>query len=302
MWKPRKILVPTDFSRDANRAVYYAAYFSEPYESEVILLHVVSLFEHDPNNPQHNFPNIDEVYRSLETIATEQMDQIRQDHSHVQIRKEMIRGVSPAEEIINFARENQVDLIVMGTHGRSGLSHFLLGSVAEKVIRHMHCPVMTIRYIHGDTGRAPRLKRIVVPIDFSAYSKQALGHAIELAGTFGASIEFLHVIEEQVHPSYYITGDTSIFKLIPDLRERSIAAMKEFVEKEIPDGIEHTFHVREGRAHSEIVKFAEEQDADLIVIATHGLSGLDYLLLGSTTEKVVRRSKTPVLSVRAERV
>ena len=201
---------------------------------------------------------------------------------------------------MNYAREQEVDLVVMGTHGRTGLSHFLLGSVAEKVIRHVSCPVITLRYDHGDLEAVKDIKRIVVPIDFSAYSKQALGYAVTLAKAFQATLELLHVIEDQVHPAYYVTGDTSIFNIIPDLRERSIDAMKEFVEREIPKQIEHTFHVREGRTHSEIIKFAEEQNADLIAIATHGLSGLDYLLLGSTTEKVVRKAKTPVLSVRAE--
>ncbi|RMF59560.1 MAG: universal stress protein [Calditrichaeota bacterium] len=300
MWSPHKILVPTDFSRDANRALYYAEFLSAPYESEIILLHVISLFEHDPNNPEHTFPNAEEVYQTLEAAAASQLERLHHDHRHLRLRKETVRGISPAEEILNFAAREGVDLIVMGTHGRSGLSHFLLGSVAEKVIRHMQCPVITIRYTHGNGSLPSRLKRVVVPLDFSAYSRQALNHAVALAQQHGAALALLHVIEERVHPAYYVTGDVSLFKLLPDLRERSIDAMKEFVEKEIPSGVEHTFHVREGKAHQEIVNFAEEQDADLIAIATHGLSGLDYLLLGSTTEKVVRKAKTPVLAVRAE--
>ncbi len=299
-WKPKHILVPTDFSSDANRAGYYAATMAEPWGSKVTLFHVIALFEYDPNDPSHHFPNAEEIYKSMEAAATRQMGEIHNKHKHVKFKNVMVRGISPAEEILRYAGENNVDLIVMGTHGRSGLSHFLLGSVAEKVIRHMPCPVMTIRYRDGEDDQVPSFKRIVVPIDFSAYSKQAVNYAVEIASKFDATLEFIHVIEEQIHPAYYVTGESSIFELIPDLRERSIDAMKEFVEEAIPKGLAHTFHVREGRAYQAIVKFAEEQNADLIVIATHGLSGLDYLLLGSTTEKVVRKSKTPVLAIRAE--
>lgn len=298
MWKPKKIFVPTDFSVHANRAVAYAAIVAERFQCEITLFHVIAMFEYDPNNPGYRFPNAEEVYASLEKQAGKNMQDIHDRHGAVAFKNVMTRGFSPAEEIRAYLAENAFDLVVMGTHGRSGLGHFLMGSVAEKVSRHSTCPVMTIRYKQGDEEIQPGFRRIVVPNDFSTYSKHAITRAGEFAKAFNASLQFIHVIEERVHPAYYVTGETSIFDLIPDLRERSMQAMQEFVKGQIPDGVDHTFHIREGRAHTEIVHFAEEQHADLIAIATHGLSGLDHLFLGSTTEKVIRRASIPVLTVK----
>lgn len=295
----KRILMPTDFSHNANQALHYAIMLADTFGAEVTAFHVVTLFESDPNNPSHQFPEMSEVYDSMEKAANINMKQLLADHAEVKIKYEVVRGISPAEDILNHAKTENFDLIVLGTHGRSGISRFLLGSATEKIIRHMPCPVMTIRY-HSEMLIKPQLKRIVVPLDFSAYSKQALAYATAYASKFGASLYILHVIEEQLHPAYYVTGDVSIFKLIPDLREKSHTALQQFAGKEIPKNIEHSFHIREGRAHNEIVNFGEEQDADLIVITTHGLSGLDHLLIGSTTEKVVRKAKCPVLAVKAK--
>lgn len=300
MWKPKKIMVPTDFSTGSNEAIYFAVMLAEPFASEVTLFHAISLFEADPNNPDYRFPKIEEIYAALEETASKRMDEIDRSHQKIKFRKVMVRGISPTEEIVSFAQDQKMDLIVMGTHGRSGLSHFMLGSVAEKIIRHMPCPVVTIHHPGEKKKRSyAGIERIVVPIDFSPYSKQAVETAAVVAGKFGAELQFLHVIEEQVHPSHYVTGKTSIFAFVPDLMNKSEAAMKKFVEPNLPASVQRTFHVVEGRAHTAIVEFAEQQKAGLIAIASHGLSGLEHFLVGSTTERVVRHAKIPVLAVKA---
>ncbi len=298
MWAPKKILVPIDFSEDADLAVLHAVNIGRAYDSEIILFHVISLFDNDPNNPDYRFPDVKEIYSKLEEIASDNMQQLQESHLKMNFDQVVVRGISPAEEILLYEKENKIDLIVMGTHGRSGLRHFLIGSVAERVIRNAACPVMSIRFHKESEDFKPTIKRILVPIDFSTYSRQTLGYAVDIARRFDASLEIVHVIEEQVHPSYYVAGDISIFNLIPDLREKSLAALKEFTEKVIPEEIEHTFHIREGRAHSEIARFAQDQEIDLIVIATHGLSGLEHFLIGSTTEKVIRKVNQPVLAIK----
>lgn len=300
MWKPKKIMVPTDFSTGSNEAIYFAAMLAEPFASEVNLFHAISLFEADPNNPDYRFPKIEEIYAALEETASERMDEIDKSHKNIKFRKIMVRGISPTEEIVSFAQDKKMDLIVMGTHGRSGLSHFMLGSVAEKIIRHMPCPVVTIRHPEGKEKRSyDGIKRIVVPIDFSPYSKQAVETAAVIAEKFGAELQFLHVIEEQVHPAHYVTGKTSIFAFVPDLMNKSEAAMEKFVNPSLKASVQRSFHVVEGRAHAAIVEFAEQQKAGLIAIASHGLSGLEHFLVGSTTERVVRHAKIPVLAVKA---
>ena len=184
----------------------------------------------------------------------------------------------------------------MGTHGRTGLKHMLLGSVSEKVVRLSPLPVLTI---HRSIPEF-KLKKVLVPMDFSVHSKRAADYGFWLSKSFKASIELIHVIEQDIHPSFYASGIESIFQIDKGLKNRVIDNLREFVADQLPEEIKPEFQVREGKAHKEIVEYAKENDIDLIVIATHGLSGLDYVLLGSTTEKVVRWSQSPVLTVKRE--
>lgn len=299
--KIKKILVPTDFSDNADQALAYATKIAMSGDSsEITLFHVISLFQDDPNNPALRFPNVEQLLQSLEKTALSRFNELEILHQQISINKKTVRGISAAEEIINLANSEEIDLIVMGTHGRTGLSHFLMGSVAERVIRHQPCPILTIKQSHAVRELEPILEKFVVAVDFSNYSKMALIHAVDLASVFDATLEILYVIEEQIHPAFYVTGETSLLSIFPDLREKSLRALQEYAEKEIKNKVEYSTHVREGRAYSEIINFAEEQNADMIFMATHGLSGLDHFLIGSTTEKVVRKAKTPVFTVKAE--
>jgi nucleotide-binding universal stress UspA family protein len=298
--KINKILVPTDFSDNADQALAFATKIATRFGSKITLFHVISLFQDDPNNPAFRFPDIEQLLQSMEKTALSRFQDLENRHQQISIKTKTVRGISAAEEIINFANAEEIDFIVMGTHGRTGLSHFLMGSVAERVIRHQPCPILTIKQNQAEKKLKPNLEKFVVAVDFSNYSKMALVYAVELASLFDASLEILYIIEEQIHPAYYVTGETSLMSMFPDLREKSLSALQEYAEKVIKKKIEYSTHVREGRAHSEIINFAEVQNADMIFMATHGLSGLDHFLIGSTTEKVVRKAKTPVFTVKAE--
>jgi len=298
MIKMKKILMPTDFSQNAYQALRYASVFADKFDSELTLFHVIALFQDDPNNPRHHFPDLQALYTIMDQNAIANMDQFDLHFDKLRVDKVTIRGISPAEEIVNYADSNEAALIVMGTHGRSALGHFLIGSEAEKVVRHAKCPVLSISHQEKEMYELPAIKSILVPIDFSDHSKQALQYATSLAGVFGASLDFLHVIDQRVHPAYYVMGEQSIFSIYPNLLEKSMTFLKEFVKDDIPQNVNTEFFVREGNPHSEIVNFAKNQGVDLIAMATHGLSGLEKLLIGSTTEKVVRKSDVPVLTIK----
>ncbi|NIR49055.1 universal stress protein [candidate division KSB1 bacterium] len=299
MAKIEHILMPTDFSESANQALRYGVMLADKLGSVLTLFHVICLHQDDRFSEEQHFPDLRELYGKMEKNAILKMDEFTFEYDNVQVNKLTIRGISPAEEIVNYALLNDVDLIVMGSHGRSGITHFLIGSVAEKVVRHANCPVLTVAHQKQEMYSFPKLKSILMPMDFSKYSKQALPYAFELAEIFGASLKLLHVIDQRVHPSYYVMGEQSIFRVYPDLLDKSMAKLKEFVSDEIPEHIKAQFHVREGNPYSEIVKFGKNDDIDLIVMATHGLSGLEKLLIGSTTEKVVRKADRPVFTVKA---
>ena len=112
----------------------------------------------------------------------------------------------PAEEIVRYAEHEQIDLIVMGTHGRTNMAHLLMGSVAEKVVRSAPCPVLTVPARTTPTGKTPpfKLKKILVPIDFSGISKDALPLATFLVAQFDAELILLHVVEK--FPIDYLLG------------------------------------------------------------------------------------------------
>jgi len=293
----KKILVPVDFSDCSNKALEYAILFGEKYGASLTLFHVVALFQEDVGETER--------MQELEEIVKRQEEKIRKQMSGskervtargVSVNTVVQRGINPADTILEFLDEQDFDLVIMGTHGRTGLKHVLQGSVAEKVVRLSPIPVLTI---HREVQKYD-FDDILVPIDFSAHSLKAVEYATNLAQTFNSRLYFLHVIEQEIHPSFYAAGVTSIFEIDHDLKQRVVQNMQEFVEDFLDESMTAEYVVREGKAHREIVEFAKEKGMDLIVIATHGLSGLEYLLLGSTTEKVVRWATCPVFTVKSE--
>jgi nucleotide-binding universal stress UspA family protein len=142
----RRILVPTDFSQYSQCALDYASAFAERFGSELHLLHVVN--DYYPMTPDAGLilADADHYRRAVVSAAGQEIQQLPAPGMHSTIN--VVRKVSvgqPFVEIIRYAREHEVDLIVIGSHGRSGLSHVLMGSVAERVVRKAGCPVLTVR-------------------------------------------------------------------------------------------------------------------------------------------------------------
>ncbi len=145
-----------------------------------------------------------------------------------------------------------------------------------------------------------RLKTILVPVDFSAFSNKAVDYAVAFAEQFGAEVVLLHVVEPMVYPESYVpspaAGDELNHHLIASAEER-LVKQRESVG---PEGVKVRTVARAGRPFVEICEVARETGVDLIILATHGYTGLKHVLLGSTAERVVRHAPCPVLTVRAE--
>jgi nucleotide-binding universal stress UspA family protein len=293
----KNILVPIDFSDFSDKALEYALHLAEKFSARITLFHAIVLFQDDVGEEQR-LQAYEDWAKQREDFILSQMDknQHKAKQRDIQVETDIGRGVNAADVILDYVDDHDFDLIVMGTHGRTGLKHMLLGSVSEKVVRLSPLPVATI---HRSIPEF-RLKKILVPMDFSIHSKKAADYGIWLSKTFNAGLEFIHVIEQDIHPSFYASGIESIFQIDKGLQNRVIDNLREFIADQLPENIKPEYRVREGKAHKEIVEYAKENEIDLIVIATHGLSGLDYVLLGSTTEKVVRWSQSPVLTVKRE--
>lgn len=299
MMKIKKILFPTDFSRCADQALEHAVFIAERYNAEIHVLHAVTLFNDQPGVVNDEFEETEEMIKKFEDIAEAQLNKVSDAHKEddIKIVKAQTRGISAAPVILEYASENSMDLIVMGTNGRRGLGHFFLGSVAEEIVRMSEAPVFTIR--EAKTPTPPKAKEnILVPIDFSEHSKNALLNANEIAKTYEAKIHLLHIIEETMHPAFSLTGKSSIFDLIPGIEEDCRERTEKMAEEIISSQINYEIHIKGGRAANDIIKFAKENSSDLIVISTHGLTGLEHMLLGSVTEKVVRMAHCPVFTVK----
>lgn len=300
MLNVKKILYPTDFSQCANQAFSYASYLARKFQAELHMLNAIILHDNNPHDPASLFPDIEPIHKKLLEIGHEKMDRIKESCHLVDIdvKKVIERGIAPATVILEYAQEHDIDLIIMGTHGRRGIGHFFLGSVAEEVVRFAKCSVLTVRE-KMDPQPTELLNNILVPIDFSDYAQQALSYAKVIASSYDAQLQLLHVIEQTSQPSFYESRETSIFNIMPNIKVKSREVMEQMLkETKGPEIIADT-HIIEGHAAKDIINFASSHDIDLIVIASHGLSGIEHLLLGSVTEKVVRSAPCPVFIVKA---
>jgi nucleotide-binding universal stress UspA family protein len=300
MLQLQKILFPTDFSRCAEQALAHAVFLAEKYDAEIHVLHVVTLFKDQPGILSNEITETEETIRKFEDIAEKQLNKVvdskgSDDMKIITVTK---REVSAAPAILEYVSDNDIDLIVMGTHGRRGLGHLLLGSAAEEVVRLAACPVFTIRELK-EPKPVMQVNNILVPVDFSNYSGKALAYASEIAQSYKAQLQVLHIIEETMHPAFSVTGKSSIFDLVPGIKDDSRKRAEKMIKEFVSDKVKSKVFIQGGRAASDIIKFANENSSDLIVIATHGLTGLEHMLLGSVTEKVVRMAHCPVFTVKA---
>jgi nucleotide-binding universal stress UspA family protein len=211
--------------------------------------------------------------------------------------------------ILNYADEHDIDLIVMGTRGRRSVHRTLLGSVAEEVVRRAEQPVLAVQRGEEDVRAVtppPPIERILVPVDFSDHAREALRHAYALAALYDAGLDLLHVTEPDLHPAFYGDGLDETYDL--EKEQKAEEALHAFYEEVTPpagsegkllDRSTMEAHVAAGRPAAEILRFAEEQGSDLIVMSTHGLTGLQRFMMGSVAEKVVRHVSVPVFTVKA---
>lgn len=295
--KIERILYPTDFSETARQALTHALFLAEEYGAELHLLHAVVLHEYDPNDPEHQFPEPKELLRRMFEVADSEMSTLLERHEGkaLRVHEAKRKGFAAGEVILDYAAEIDADLIVMGTHGRRAAARLLLGSVATEVVRGAKCPVLTLGN-QEEPRSIEAFERILVPVDFSEHSQAAVRYAEELAGRYDAGLQLLHVVEVPTYPYFYVPPEEDY---IESRKDQAAQALNDLAGEVLTSSVPCATHVVNGRSASEIVAFSEEHESDLLVITTHGLSGLDRLLMGSTAEEVLSSASIPVLTVRA---
>lgn len=297
----KNILCPTDFSNCSSQALGHALFLAKHCNAKLHLFHAIVLHQRDPHNPAFHFPDLKELQEKLKKRARNRMDSDLlascENQEKVDIRLEEAMGVAAENLILEYADKHNIDLIVMGTHGRRGLGYMFLGSIAAAIVRRASCPVFTIR----ESEKPKPLEEadsILSPIDFSDHSIRAMLVAREFAKLYKAKLQVLHVIEETTHPVFYGLNREFVWGLRADIINRSKEELDRiFDEFEEPE-VEWKYDVISGHVANEILEYALRSRADMIVIPTHGLSGLKHFLMGSVAEKVIRRASCPVLTVK----
>ena len=296
-----RILVPIDFSRRSLKAMPYALAISRQFGADVHLLHVTDVAQQPPPTlltlplvPQLEWNQ--RFMKRLEALVLK----YRTDGKVSALEP---RIGTAYEEICDVAQELKADLIVTATHGYSGYKRMFLGSTAERVVQHSPCPVLVVRHHFsrwngsGDlrTRTGFKLAKILVPTDFSNCSKTAFEYGLQLARDFGAELRLVHVINPHAFPfgDEYTALDPAQL-----LRETEQAAQKQTRSTAARARTRYSVQVIHGSPAIEICSAANE-DADLIVISTHGRTGLGHLLIGSVAERVVRHAHCPVLVIPA---
>lgn len=206
--------------------------------------------------------------------------------------------IAPA--ILNYAANNQIDLIVMETHGHRSLGRFVFGGTAGEVVRWSKCPVLTVR--KQASSLSPfSLQRLLVPVDFSRYSTAVLQLARDLAVEYESSIQLLFVYEERPLPLFDKAkpSRTNLLDNQVDAEEFAVEALKNLHNRLEGTEVPVSYHVRRGHVSKEILEFAASQASDLIITTSHGLTDNPDFTLGSVAEKVTRRARCPVLTLKA---
>ncbi len=284
-----RILVPTDFSKASSAALAHARTLAASTGAAVHLLHVLDS-------------------ASLATVLTDPYDYENAGCEQLQRRLSgespggilvVQRSEAPADEITRYARVHNIDLIVMGTHGRGRIAHLVLGSVAEKVARTAPCPVLTMREMPHTPGR--HRPRLLVPTDFGPCSDAALGFAKRLAAKTRGSVYLLHVIEHRPM-SVTFGAELSASESLHARRDQAENARIELGRRMLADSwsrMAMTGNIVCGASAAMISAYAADQAFDLIVMGTHGRSGIAHLLMGSIAESVIRIAPCPVLTVKS---
>lgn len=286
-----RVLVPTDGTDASDRAVEHGLTVADAVGAEVHALYVI---DDRAVTDQLSDDDREAMLAAAEEVGRDATDAIveRGADLGVDVTAELRRGV-PHETVIAYANEVGADLIAMGTHGRTGPERFVLGSTAERVVRAADAPVLTVRTGARRAADGEPYEDVLVPTDGSDAAEAAAERAVDLAQQWGATVHLLYVVDTSVYR--YVDVPRSIVGLLREGGEETTAALTELAEAA---DVRVTRAVRKGRPSEEILDYADETDADLVVMGTRGRTGLPEVTMGSTTARVVRTADLPVLTVK----
>jgi len=274
-----RILVPTDTSDFEGLALQYALIFQKTLGAKLTLLYAqeFSLLLTGEHPIGYYLENVPEA----KTKAVDELRKYAREHvpGDAPVTTTVVDD-TPARAIVATAERIDADLIIMGTHGRTGLRRAFLGSVAERVLRETKRPVLTVRPPLLTADREVNFRTILCPVNFTAVAHEALDHACELARDFGASLVVMHVSELDE------TSDESIQTRFHD-----------WVDPRVRERTRYQRIIASGDPAARILELADNTGVDLIVIGAQHKRFSDRTVIGATTDRITRFARQPVLTI-----
>lgn len=293
----RRILCSVDFSDTSRHALEHAVAIAKWYGSHITLLHVASpAFVLKPPILLAEFA--DSVSTAVDKAVVEKRlrDWLQPASTAGVPTDVLVKAGNPAPCILESAASLPADLLVMGTHGRTGFERFMLGSVTEKVLRKAPCPVLTAPPPATTVAKLP-YARLLCPVDFAESSLAALRFAFSIAKESDAQLTILHVLDWPLDDELLVERfDSEEFRRVVEGEARG--RLEALVTDDVRTWCKPATVVTYGRPYRQILEVAESERADLIVIGVRGRNALDLALFGSTTNQIVRRASCPVLTLK----
>ncbi len=295
----KKILVPLDGSELAEVALPYAEELAKRLDAEINIIVV----EDYSMNKAHGHTQVyaKEKYQNMQNHAEWYLGRLA-------VKAEKVKSTTligyPAESIVAHADMEDINLIVMATHGRTGIKRWALGSVADKVVRATNRPIALVRAKHAspDVRQKVALNKILVPLDGSEMSELIIPHVRELGSKLNTEIILLQVVErvDHVYGAYMSVAHVPYTdEEMEPLKRESVIYLAAASNQLKGSGIDAITEVKIGNAAEEIINLADEVNADLVAMTTHGHCGLRRWTMGSVAQKVLHHGNTPLMLVRA---
>ncbi|WP_318571155.1 universal stress protein [Salinigranum marinum] len=287
-----RILVPTDGSDHAVRAAEHALYLADAFDATV---HVISVVDVQEAAGPFSAGGVDQSFIArLEANAESTIDEIEAAGDGSAPIESTVRKGEPTAEILAYADDHDVDLVVMGTHGRRGLRRVIAGSVTERVVRTADVPVITVSA--NERSRVDGgYDELLVPTDGSEPATAAVAHGLAIAEHTGARVHAVNVVDVGAlvaGPEYAPSAE-----LGAHLEAAGEAATGDIAERARDRGLDVVTAVETGVPARALLAYADEHDIDVVTMGTRGRTGLSRYVLGSTAGRVIRDAEMPVLSL-----